>query len=128
MANLVINNPVLGSQYTVQLTAASGCQYISVNTLTYTQVNIVGVGTTSTCPNGSSGSATVQGNGSGTGYTYTWTNSSNSVVSTASVASSLPPGSYSVTIAGLGSSCGTSSTSVVVGVAAPSVTTLFKRI
>ncbi len=126
MANLVINNPVLGSQYTVQLTAASGCQYISVNTLTYTQVNIVGVGTTSTCPNGSSGSATVQGNGSGTGYTYTWTNSSNSVVSTASVASSLPPGSYSVTIAGLGSSCGTSSTSVVVGVAAPSVTTLFK--
>lgn len=103
-----ISNPTPGAIFTVDLTTSSGCVYTASNSLTTSTVSIVGLGTTTSCAGGASGSATVVGNGSGTGYTYTWTNSSNSVVSSGSVAMNLTPGVYTVGISGAGSSgCGT---------------------
>jgi gliding motility-associated-like protein len=127
MSTLVVQNPVPGSVYTVNLVSASGCQYVSTNTIVFSQVNIAAIGASSTCPNGASGSATVVGNGSGTGYNYTWVNSTNSVVGTQSVATSLPPGTYSVTITGLGSAgCGSAVATVTVNTAPPTVNYILK--
>lgn len=106
---ITISNPVVGSSYSVVMTSPSGCQFTSVNTLSFTQVNIAGTNTTSSCPGGASGTATVYGNGSSTGYTYTWTNSFNQTVGTQSVATNLASGNYTVIING---GCGTASTTV----------------
>lgn len=125
-AVLSVSNPVPGSVYTVNLVTASGCQYVSTNTIVFSQVNVAGLGTSPSCPNGSSGSATVAGNGSGAGYTYTWVNSSNQVVGSQSVVSGLTPGIYSVTIGGLGVSCGTDDATVAIGAQPPSTVSIFK--
>ncbi|MCC6372214.1 MAG: hypothetical protein IT236_14515, partial [Bacteroidia bacterium] len=106
LSTITITNPVVNAVYTVNLTSPSGCAFTATNIISQSTLQIVGIGTTTSCINGSSGSATVQGNGSPTGYTYTWTNSSNSVVSSASVASGLLPGMYTVTVGGSGAFCG----------------------
>jgi gliding motility-associated-like protein len=127
MSTYTVNNPVPGSVYTVQLTSASGCQYVSTNTIVFSQVNIAGIGSTSTCPNGSSGSATVVGNGSGTGYNYTWLNSTNSVVGTSSLVTGLAPGQYTVILTGMGSAgCGSAVASVTVPISPPVVNNVIK--
>ena len=128
MQVLTITNPQPGSVYTVNMTSPSGCQFVSTNTLSFSNVNVAGIGSSSTCPNGASGQATVVGNGSGTGYNYTWTAvSSGSVVGNSSVAVNLAPGVYSVVINGVGAAgCGTAGATTTVGVASPSVTSYLK--
>ncbi|MEI6021862.1 MAG: hypothetical protein WCR21_12100, partial [Bacteroidota bacterium] len=102
-------------------------QFVSTNTIVFTQVNIAGIGSASTCLNGASGAATVVGNGSGTGYNYTWLNSTNSVVGTASVANNLAQGVYSVIISGLGASgCGSAVATTTISTAPPGLTQLLK--
>ena len=126
---LTINNPVVNDTYTVQLVTASGCTFTTVDTLKYSSVSIVGLRTAPTCSNGSSGSATVQGNGSGTGYTYVWSgpNTSTAVVGTASVATGLSAGIYSVTVAGTGTlSCGSALATVTIGIGPPQITSVAK--
>ena len=127
MPTISISNPVPGAVYTVNLVSPSGCQFVSTNTIVFTQVNVAGIGSASTCVNGASGSATVIGNGSGTGYNYTWLNSTNSVVGTASVANNLAQGVYSVILTGLGASgCGSAVATTTVNNAPPGLTPLLK--
>jgi gliding motility-associated-like protein len=126
LSTLTINNPIPNTSYTVAMYAASGCSFTSVNTLTFTSVNIAGTNTMATCPGGASGTATVYGNGSGTGYTYTWTNSSNLVVGTTSVATGLSAGVYTIAISGFGISCGSQSTTVNIPSAPIPLTTFLK--
>ncbi|WP_317897020.1 gliding motility-associated C-terminal domain-containing protein [Aurantibacillus circumpalustris] len=122
LQTLSINSPTPGLTYSVYLTSPSGCQYVSVNTLSYTTVNISGIASGSSCAGGASGSATVIGNGSGTGYNYTWLNSTNSVVGTSSIVTGLAAGIYSIGITGFGSAgCGSAITTVTIGVQPPGV-------
>jgi len=124
---LVVNNPIPGQTYTVQLISQGGCQLNAINTLNTSTISIAGIGSSPTCPGGASGSATVQGNGSGAGYTYTWTNSTSSVVGTNSVATGLPAGIYTVTIAGSGAAlCGSASGTVSIGSATAATQNLYK--
>ena len=128
LSTLSVTNPVPYSVYTVDLTAASGCQFVATNTVVFTSVSIVGLGSSPSCPGGASGSATVQGFGSGTGYNYSWTNlATNSVVGTTSVVTGLPPGTYSVTISGFGNAgCGSAGATATVATAPPGVINLLK--
>jgi gliding motility-associated-like protein len=127
MQNITIPNPVMGAIYTVNLVSPSGCLFTSINTITNTPLSIAGIATAPSCAGGASGSATVIGHGSGSGYTYSWTSSSNSVVSTNSVASGLAPGTYTIRIAGQGfSGCGTASTTVNIDVSPPGVQNILK--
>jgi hypothetical protein len=121
LSSLSVANPTAGSVFTVYLNNGT-CMYLATYTLVYTTVSIVGLGTTPTCSMSAGGSATVVGNGSGTGYNYAWINSTNSVVSTASVASNLVPGVYTVTISAT-PGCGTAAITATVGTAASSVNT-----
>lgn len=113
---LSVSNPVPGSIYTLNLTSYMGCQLSSTYAIVPSVVSINNTYTQSSCYGGASGSATVVASGSGSGYNYTWTNlSTNSVISTGSVASNLAPGTYSVFVsAAASSSCGTSSTTVAI--------------
>lgn len=112
---ITVMNPVVGSVYTLNMVAPSGCMFLQLFTIAYSNVSIIGVGSSSTCAGGSSGSATVAANGSGTGYNYSWTNSTNSVVSTNSVATGLSAGVYSVQVSAIGSSgCGTALATVTI--------------
>jgi len=127
MSVLTVNNPIPGQTYTVQLISQGGCQLNAINTLNTSTISIAGIGSSPTCPGGASGSATVQGNGSGAGYTYTWTNSTSSVVGNNSVATGLPAGIYTVTIAGSGAAlCGSASGTVSVGTATTATQNLYK--
>lgn len=122
-----IPNPTPGAIFTVDLTTSSGCVYTTTNAITASTVNIIGLGSSPSCPGGASGSATVVGNGSGSGYNYLWTNSSNSVVGSASVATGLAPGIYSITISGLGSAgCGTAVSTVTIATGPPMVYNIIK--
>jgi hypothetical protein len=124
---LTISPVVAGLVYTVQLNSPSGCSYIATNTIMPTLVNIAGIGSGTSCAGGSSGSGTVQGNGSGTGYNYTWVNSNNAVVGTSATVSGLLPGTYSVTITGLGAAgCGSATSTISIGVGTPQVQNLLK--
>lgn len=109
-----ITNAVVGLVFTVSVLSPQGCY----STLTYTLANTqVAAGTNTSypsCPLGSNGSATVFPTGSGSGYNYTWYNSSFSVVSTASFATNLSAGIYTVLI-NAGTSCGSVVTTVSVG-------------
>ncbi|MBL7933516.1 MAG: hypothetical protein JNL60_16545, partial [Bacteroidia bacterium] len=116
LATITITNPVLGSVWTVTMVTPTGCVFTTTNALNPTTVAIAAALTNSSCIGGASGSATVFGTGSGNGYTATWTAASNnSVVGTGTVVNNLAPGVYSVTVAGLGTSCGTAMTTVTVG-------------
>lgn len=127
LSTLTVPNPVLASTYSVYLGVPSGCQFVATYPVTFSTLSITSVDTYSSCFNGSSGAATVNAIGSGTGYTYTWTNSSSSVISTSSVISNVPPGSYTVKVGGSGApGCGTSTSIATVGVANYSLITLLK--
>jgi len=118
LSALTVTNAIAGSVYTVYLTSFSGCIFVSTMQLLYSNVAISAIGSTPTCSLGTSGTAIVLASGSGSGYTYSWKNSANFVVGTSSVATSLSPGIYSITISSLGSSgCGTASGTVNVGTA-----------
>ena len=124
---LTISPVVAGLVYTVQLNSPSGCSYIATNTIMPTLVNIAGIGSATSCAGGSSGTGTVQGNGSGTGYNYTWVNSNNAVVGTSATVSGLLPGTYSVTITGLGNAgCGSATSTISIGVGIPQMQNLLK--
>ena len=124
---LTISPVVSGLVYTVQLNSPSGCSYIATNTIMPTLVNIAGIGSGTSCAGGSSGTGTVQGNGSGTGYNYTWVNSNNAVVGTSATVSGLLPGTYSVTITGIGAAgCGSATSTISVGTGIPQMQNLLK--
>ena len=124
---LTISPVVAGLVYTVQLNSPSGCSYIATNTIMPTLVNIAGIGSGTSCAGGSSGTGTVQGNGSGTGYNYTWVNSNNAIVGTSATVSGLLPGTYSVTITGLGNAgCGSATSTISIGVGIPQLQKLLK--
>ena len=126
--NITIANPIPNSVYTVNLTSPSGCAFTATNAITISSIQLVGVGTTTTCLQGASGSATIQANGSAAGYNYTWTSlPSNSVVGSASVATGLGPGVYSVNVTGLGSAlCGNDATTVTITVGPPTIVEVTK--
>jgi gliding motility-associated-like protein len=127
MSAITLTNPIPGSVYTVNLVSPSGCQFVSTNTIVFTQVNVSGLGSSSTCINGASGSATVIGNGSGTGYNYTWLNSTSSVIGTSSVVNNLAAGVYSIILSGLGASgCGSAVATTTINNAPQGVTPIFK--
>lgn len=115
LATITITNPVIGSVWTVTMVTATGCVFTTTNSLNTTTVAIAGIQTNSSCAGGASGSATVLGTGSGAGYTATWTASNGNVVSTNTVANNLAPGVYSVTLMGLGASCGADTATLVIG-------------
>ena len=124
---LTVSPVIAGAVYTVQLNSPSGCSYIATNTIMPTLVNIAGIGSATSCAGGSSGSGTVQGNGSGTGYNYTWVNSNNAVVGTSATVSGLLPGTYSITITGLGNAgCGSATSTISIGVGIPQMQNLLK--
>jgi hypothetical protein len=115
LSTVTITNPVAGSVYTVLCTNPGLCSTSFSYSLATTQVSVAGIGMGNSCAGGSAGSATVHATGSSLGYSYQWTNSTSSVVSTSSVAVSLPPGTYNVAVSASGSiSCGTASTSVTI--------------
>jgi hypothetical protein len=110
---LVVNNPIPYTSFSVSYSTASGCIFTQSLMIAPTSVSIAAISTSGSCVNGTSGSAAVLGTGSGTGYNYIWTNSTNSVVSTSSVANNLPPGTYSVNISAIGfTACGNAAATV----------------
>ncbi len=127
---LTLTNAVAGNVYTLTMVSPGGnCTFTQTFTLNPTSVGIIGLGATPSCLLGSSGSATVVGGGSGSGYTYTWINSTNSVVSTSSVANNLPAGVYSVSVHAAGSqstTCGTATATTTVSTLPTGVTSIVK--
>jgi hypothetical protein len=107
-----------------------GCVFTALDTLkAYQPVSISALGTTTSCSMGASGSASVIGAGSATGYNYEWSNSTNSVVSTSSVAANLPTGNYTITLSAAGSQsavCGTATAAVVINTAVPGIINILK--
>lgn len=119
---LTVTNASLNSVYTVTFTSSMGCQFVQSHTVTATQASIAGYGVTGSCPLAANGSATVIAGGIAAGHTYTWTASNNSIVSTASVATGLSPGQYTVTVGSSSlPSCGYASTVVTIPVASPTL-------
>lgn len=122
-----VTSPVPGSVWTLQATSQSGCQYVITNTINFTQVNFAGVGVGPSCIGGASGTATVQGNGSGTGYNYNWLNTNSVTVGTASIATGLAPGIYSIVLTGQGAAgCGSAVTTVSIGTAPSTLINVYK--
>jgi hypothetical protein len=121
--NITVSPVTVGQVFTVTMVSASGCTFTAKDTIKYSSVYISNITTASTCPNGASGSATVYASGSSSGITYTYTSittpSLNLSASTGSVVTNLPPGTYSVVVAGGGGSCGTASYSFQIGVSPP---------
>ena len=127
LSTITISNPIPGSVYTVQLNSSSGCNFIATNTIVFSQVQIVGLGANPSCPGGANGTASVVGNGSGTGYNYTWQNANGQTVGTASTATGLAPGVYSITISGFGAAgCGSAMATTTVSAAPQPPQLLFK--
>lgn len=113
----------VGQVFTVTMVSAAGCTFTAKDTIKYSSVYISAINTASTCPGGASGAATVFASGSSAGYSFTYTSVSNPTLNlsanTGSVASNLPPGTYSVIVAGGGGSCGVASYSFQIGVSPP---------
>ncbi|WP_317898673.1 T9SS type A sorting domain-containing protein [Aurantibacillus circumpalustris] len=80
------------------------CSYSVSFSIISTTTNIYQIKSKPSCPGGASGSATVIAN---TATSYSWINSTNSVVSTSSVANNLAPGIYTVNVFGCGNASGT---------------------
>jgi len=124
MSTITINNPVVGTIFTLHAVGSNS----TIQTFTYnisaTPVFIHAIASSPSCSNGASGSATVGVSG-GTGtYSYIWLNPINSVVGTASIASNLPSGTYSVIVSG-NAACGSDTATVNVG-ASPGVQYYFE--
>lgn len=112
-------NPVSAGQvYTCNVTAPNGCSSSFQTTVAISTVSITGVGSTPSCPNGNSGTANVSATGSSGGYIYQWLNSLGATVSTAQTATGLSPGIYTVNVSAV--LCGLATTTVAVGISAPS--------
>lgn len=126
LSTITITNPVMGAVYTVTMITPTGCVFTTTNAINPTTVSIGSVFTNSSCAGGASGSGTVVGFGSGAGYTATWTASNGSVVGTGTVINGLAPGIYTVSLTGLGTSCGIASQTVNIGVKPTGVTPLFQ--
>lgn len=114
-----------GQVFTVTMVSASGCTFTAIDTIKVSSVYINGIATGSTCPGGASGAATVFASGSSSQITYTYTSISNPTLnltaSTASVINNLPPGSYSIAVQGGGGSCGTATSTFVIGTSPPNL-------
>lgn len=127
LQSISVTSPVAGAVYTTYVTTPGGCPFMILNTINTSTVAIAAIGSAPSCAGGASGTSTVIGYGSGTGYNYTWLNSSGSTVGTASVATGLAPGVYSVIISGLGSAgCGSAAATTTVGTAPPGVINVYK--
>jgi len=107
-----------GQVFTCNVTAPNGCSSIFTTTISITTVSITGINSIPSCPNGSSGSASVTATGSSSGYTYQWLNSLGATVGNTSNATGLSPGNYSVVVSS--PLCGSATTTVNVGISAPS--------
>ncbi len=121
---LTLNNPLVGSIYTVQMVSYNGYTITLQDTIKFTTVSVAGIGSSSTICGGSSGSATVIATGSGTGYSYNWYAQGNPVpIGTGSVISNLGTGVYSVGVTALNSvGCGSAVATVTVGTIQSSTT------
>jgi gliding motility-associated-like protein len=123
--NVTVSPVSAGQVFTVTMVSASGCTFTAKDTIKVSTVYINGIATTSTCPGGASGAATVFASGSSSSISYTYTSITNPTLnltaSTASVINNLPPGSYSITVQGGGGSCGTATSSFVIGTSAPNL-------
>ena len=112
-------NPVSAGQvFTCNVTAPNGCSSSFQTTVAISTVSITGVSSTPSCPNGMSGTADVSATGSSGGYIYQWLNSLGATVSTAQTATGLSPGIYTVNVSAV--LCGLATTTVQVGISAPS--------
>ena len=107
-----------GQVYTCNVTAPNGCLSSFQTTIAVSTVSITGVGSTPSCPNGNSGTANVSATGSSGGYIYQWLNSSGATVGTTQTVSGLAPGIYTVNVSAI--LCGLATTTVQVGISAPS--------
>lgn len=127
LSAITITNAIPGNVFNVNVTTSTGCSSNFSYTLAYTQVSVGIFNSSPACPLGSNGTATIYPNGSGNGYNYSWINSTNSVISTGSVASNLAPGSYSVQLsAGVG--CGSAVATVTVGSIQPTLSVVSSSI
>jgi gliding motility-associated-like protein len=106
-----------GQVFTCNVTSQNGCNSSFQTTVAISTVSITGVGSTPSCPNGNSGTANVSATGSSTGYNYQWVNSVGTTVSTAQTATGLSPGIYTINVTAV--LCGAQSTTVQVGISAP---------
>lgn len=106
-----------GQVFTCNVTAPNGCVSVFQTTVSITTVSITGVSSTPSCPNGNSGTAIVAATGSSSGYTYLWKNSLGATVGNAQTATGLSPGTYSITVSS--ALCGSATTTVNVGISAP---------
>ena len=107
-----------GQVYTCNVTAPNGCSSSFQTTIAVSTVSITGVGSTPSCPNGNSGTANVSATGSSGGYIYQWLNSSGTNVGNTQTVSGLSPGIYTVNVSAV--LCGLATTTVAVGISAPS--------
>lgn len=115
LSSITVNSVVASSIYTLNMTNYSGCAFSETYAVVPSSVAIVNTATASSCIGGTSGSATVIAIGSGSGYNYTWTSlSTNSVVSTNSVAVGLAPGIYSLYVTSANGGCGSASSTVAI--------------
>ena len=111
-------NPVSAGQvFTCNVTAPNGCSSSFQTTVAISTVSITGVGSTPSCPNGNSGTANVSATGSSGGYIYQWINSVGATVGNAQTATGLSPGIYTVNVSAV--LCGLATTTVAVGISAP---------
>lgn len=111
-------SPVSAGQiFTCSVTTPDGCSSVFTTTISITTVSVTGINSTPSCPNGSSGTTSVTATGSSSGYTYQWLNSVGATVGTTSSATGLSPGNYTVQISS--PMCGSATTTVNVGISAP---------
>ena len=120
LSAITVTNPVPGDIFTVTVSSSTGCSSVITYTLAYSQVSVGLISTAPACPLSSNGTATVYGSGSGTGYNYTWLSSTNSVVSTASVATNLSAGIYTIQLIGP-AGCGSAAATASVGNVQPTI-------
>lgn len=122
---LIVNNPVIGQVYTVQMESYGGCMVSSTVSIVSSSVSIVNLSSSGTCAGGNSGTASVQTIGSNSGYTYVWTSTSGpntgAIVGTTQIATGLSMGTYSVLVTSPG--CGQASASLGVGFSPPQFST-----
>ncbi len=123
--NVTVSPVSAGQVFTITMVSASGCTFTAKDTIKVSSVYINGIATASTCPGGASGAATVFASGSSAQITYTYSSISNPTMnltaSTGSVINNLPPGSYSIAVQGGGGSCGTATSTFVIGTSPPNL-------
>lgn len=117
-ATATISPVSAGQVFTCNVTAPNGCASSFQTTVAISTVSITGVGSTPSCQNGSSGTANVSATGSSNGYNYQWVNSAGSTVGNTQTVSGLAPGIYTVNVSAI--LCGLATTTVAVGITAPS--------